>query len=369
MSAPDAIVVGGGIVGCACAYALARDGLHVRVIEQHRVGAHASGGSAGVLSAGQGPPNDTPFDRLCSASRALHSSYAPQLHEETGIDVELQESGSLTLLRDCPARPIASSADTQQLDAQQLRTLEPQVAESWAAALFFPRDGQVNTGRLTRALAEAAARRGAEFSEGVVVTGFLPGAPSDRACGVRTTAGDIPAGAVVLAAGPWSGLLGPSLGRQIPVFPVKGQMVWAQPRPPAGRSQAVVLRRPVFALNCYLVPKVELGIAIGASHEHAGFDETPTLDVTAQLIETAISVCPALQTAELRRVWASVRPGSADGLPILGPVSDRPGVILATGHYANGVLLSLITGELVANWLLERPQPVDVSPFSLERFT
>ena len=358
MSAPDVVVVGGGVVGCASAYALAREGVHVQVIEQHRVGAHASGGSAGILSDGQG---DSPFERLCAASRKLHSVYAPRLREETGIDVELQERGSLTLLEtnDLAFGAPESSPDMQWLDRRELHALEPALGERWERGVFFPGDGQVNTGRLTRALAEAAARRGVRFSEGVTVTGFL--GDGERVSGVRTTAGEVAAGMVVLASGPWSGLLGSALGRPIPVFPVKGQIVWARTRP-------LTLGRPVFALGCYLAPKYEMGIAIGATEERAGFDETPTLAGTAELIEMALSICPALAGVELARVWASLRPGSEDGLPILGPVPGSPGIIVATGHYRTGILLSLITGELVCSWVLGRPQPVDATAFRPDRF-
>ena len=358
MSAPDVVVVGGGVVGCASAYALAREGVHVQLIEQHRVGAHASGGSAGILSAGHGA---TPFEQLGVASRELHSIYAPRLREETGIDVELQERGTLTLLEasDLAFGVPESSADMQVLDRRELHALEPALGERWEGAVFFPGDGQVNTGRLTRALAEGAARRGVRFSEGVTVTGFLD--EGERVSGVRTTAGEVTAGMVVLAAGPWSSLLGSALGRRIPVFPVKGQIVWARTRP-------LALGRPVFALGCYLAPKYEMGIAIGATEERVGFDETPTLAGTAELIGMGVAICPELAGAELTRVWASLRPGSEDGVPILGPTPERPGIILATGHYRNGILLSLITAELVCNWVLERPQPVDVTAFRLDRF-
>jgi glycine oxidase len=353
---PDVVVIGGGIAGCASAYALARDGATVQVIEQHRVGAHASGGSAGILST-RDDPFDTPFDRLGRASLELYPAYAQRLREETGIDIELQLEGVLVLLERDETRmePKEPHAAVRRLDGSELRELEPNVGERWDGAIFYPGDGQVNTGRLTLALAEAAARRGVQFSEGIAVTGFRERA--GRVEGVRTTAGNVPAETVVLAGGPWSGLLAPS----IPVFPVKGQIVWARSRPRA-------VNRPLFALDCYLVPKYELGIAIGATVEHAGFDETPTLAAAADLIRTAIEVCPRLGNAELVRTWASVRPGSADGLPLLGPLPEHPGIIVATGHYVNGILLSLITGELVANWVLGRPQPIDVEAFRLDRF-
>lgn len=358
-AAPDVVVVGGGIVGCASAYALAREGLRVQVFEQDRVAAHASGGSAGILST-RDKTTGTPYYQLAEASLALYPTYAARLREETGIDVEYQQEGVLTLLRseDLERGDRGFPPVTRLLDRVEVRELEPNIGEQWAGGILHCGDGQVNTGRLTRALAEAAARRGVRFDEGVTVTGFLE--EGDTVRGVRTSAGDVRAGNVVLAAGPWSGLLAGSLGRPFPVFPVKGQIVWARTRPRA-------LQRPIFA-GCYLVPKYDLGIAIGASEEMNGFDETPTLEPAAQLIETAVAACPMLRDAELSRVWASIRPGTPDEEPILGPVAGRPGLILATGHHANGILLSLISGELVANWVLGRPQPFDVSAFRVERF-
>jgi glycine oxidase len=355
------VVVGGGVVGCACAYALARENLSVTVVEQDRVGAHASGGSAGILSALPPTLGDSPYDRLGRASLALYPSYAARLRDETGIDVELQLEGNLYLFEEgeTPRIPPSGSPNLQWVDAVQLHELEPQVGDRWAGALFYPHHGQVNVGRLTRALAEAAARRGATILEGVAVTGFIE--KGGRGRGVHTTAGEILADRVVLAAGAWSGLLAPALGRPVPVAPVKGQMVWARTRP-------LALCRPVFGRGVYLVPKVELGIAIGATEEEAGFSETPTLGAALTLIEGAVAVCPVLRDAELSHVWASLRPGSADGYPILGPVPEQPQVVLATGHFKNGVMLSLITGELVAGWVLGRDPDLDVRPFSPDRF-
>lgn len=359
--APDVLIVGAGVIGCSCAYMLAREGVRVVVVEQDRVGAHASGGSAGMLAVHAEHVDAGAFGRLGRLARDLFPVYAPRLREETGIDVEFQQNGMLTLItaeQAAEARAM-TGPDLAWLEPGDIRELEPELRGGWAGALFSPRDGQVNTGRLTAALAEGAAREGAEFLEGVTVTGLIE--EGGRVQGVRTSAGDLPAETVVIAAGPWSGLLGEKIGERIPVFPVKGQLVWAKTRP-------LALHRPTYAPGCYLAPKYELGIAIGATEEDAGFDERPTLAGPARLIRAAVEACPALAGAELARVWASVRPGSADGLPILGPVPDRPGLILATGHFRNGILLSLITGELVKNWVLGREQPLDLSPFLPGRF-
>jgi glycine oxidase len=330
--------------------------VRVTLVEQDRVGAHASGGSAGLLTVHPERVYEGAFGRLARVGRDRFAAYAPQLREETGIDIELQQDGLLTLVPPAEAAEARRSAseDIRWLEAAEIQELEPEVGSRWAGGLFSTRDGQVNTGRLTAALSEGAARRGTVFREAERVTGLVEDGRSVR--GVRTSAGTLRADAVVIAAGPWSGLLGELIHVPISVYPVKGQLVWARTRP-------VALRRPIYASGCYLAPKVELGIAIGATEEHLGFDERPTLAPVAALIGAAVRACPALADAELVGTWASLRPASADGLPILGPVPDRPGLIIATGHFRNGILLSLISGELVANWVLGRSQPVDVSPF------
>jgi glycine oxidase len=356
-SVPDVLIIGGGVIGCAVAYVLARAGIGVRLLEQHRVGAHASGGAAGLLAVHAERMDEGSFEQLALASRDLFRTYAPRLQEETGIDIEFQQHGLLMLIE--PERAAAARAAEQRsqhlrwLEPIEVCELEPALGTRWGA-LFSPQDGQVNSGRLTQALAEAAARHGAQIDEGVVVTGLL--VDGERVCGVQSSAGHIHAALVIIAAGPWSGLLGDAICCPIPVSPVKGQLVWARMRP-------LVLRRPVYAPGCYLAPKYTQGIVIGATEEDTGFDEHPTLGAVADLIAAAIEVCPTLRDAEFTRVWASLRPCSADGLPLIGPVPERQGLFLATGHFRNGILLSLITAELIANWVLEQPQPFDVSPF------
>jgi glycine oxidase len=352
----DVAVIGGGVIGCAAAYALAGEGLRVVVLERDRVAAHASGGAAGIVSS-RDDPVGTPFDRLNRASLELHPVVAEQLRAETGIDVEYQRDGVLTLLH--PHEMDAEIRfDARLLDRAEMLELEPNIGPAWAGAIYHLNDGQVNTARFTQALAEGAARRGAVIREGVTVRDLVT--EGNRVRGVRTTEGEIGAEWVVLAAGPWSGLLGERIGVPLPVFPVKGEIVWAKSRPR-------LLHRPVFA-GCYLVPKPEQGIAIGATHIRTGFDEMPTVGGALDLLEVGVEAVPALGAAELSRVWSSVRPGTPDGLPILGPAECLPGLILATGHYAYGIALSLITAQVVRSFVLGTPPPVDVAAFRPERF-
>lgn len=352
--APDVVIIGGGIIGSASAYALAEAGLRVHVVERDRIGAHASGGAAGILSTRDDNPG-TPIDNLNRASLALHPRYAEKLREETRIDVEYQQAGTLALTDDAEP-PIIPARGARYLDRQTMLEMEPGIGEKWQGAIFYEGDGQVNAGRLTQALAEGAARKGATFSQGCTTTGFLT--DGNGVHGIRTTAGDVPAEWTLVAGGPWSGILATTLGISIPVRPVKGQIIWATPRP-------AILNRPLFA-GCYLVPKPEAGIAIGATYEEAGFDETPTIGGAQELSALATDALPALRDAPFSRAWASVRPVTHDGLPILGPVVSHPGLLIATGHGAYGIALSLITAELVRSWVLGKPEPVDSRAFRLE---
>ncbi|HZU14816.1 MAG TPA: FAD-dependent oxidoreductase [Chloroflexota bacterium] len=354
MNSPQVIVIGGGVIGCASAYALAREGVPVVVLEKDHIAAHASGGAAGILSTLDDEPG-SPDAALNSASLALHPVYAERLREETRIDVEYQRAGTLTLLEGGVTPAVRPGQ--QLLNRAELLELEPAVGPVWTGAVFQTGDGQVNAGRLTRALAEGAARRGAEICEGRIAQELL--VDGGRVRGVRTPDGEIRAEHVVLAAGPWSlRFSSPSL--PIPLIPTKGEILWVKTRPQA-------LRRPIFAGH-YLVPKPTIGLAVGATYRQDGFNEIPALGAVAELAATALRAVPSLAAAAFSRMWSSIRPIPADGRPILGPVLGMEGLIVATGHGAYGIALSLVTGELVRDWVLGRPISLDVSVFSPGRF-
>jgi glycine oxidase len=351
----DVAVIGGGIEGCASAEALTRVGLRVVVVERDRVAAHASGGAAGLLSS-RDDETGSPMDRLNRASLALHGPTAARLREETGIDVEYQQEGIIGLLKphELDQEP---RWDARRLSAAELRELEPALAPADGAILHID-DGQVNAARLTRALADAAALRGAEIRQGTSVAAFLR--DGDRIVGVKTTQGPIRADWTVLAAGPWSRQLGETIGLTIPLYPSKGEIVWA-------RSHPQRLRRPVFA-GAYLVPKPSMGLAIGATSLPGRSDETPSLGGMQVLIGLATAAIPSLADAAFDHVWAGLRPCTPDALPVLGPVDGYDGLLLATGHHAYGIALSLITGELIRCWVTGDEPPVEPAPFRLARF-
>lgn len=194
----------------------------------------------------------------------------------------------------------------------------------------------------------------ATSAEGLVVKGR-------RVTGVRTARGEIPAGAIVLAGGASATLLSNQLGVHLPVHPVKGEILAVNARP-------APVRVNIWNSECYVVPKRDGRVVIGATEEPGVYDRRPTLGGVAHLSRAAVNLVPELSRAPFASAWGGLRPGTPDGEPILGPVEGWEGLFLATGHYRNGVLLSAITGESIAALALGETSPFDVSPFSQNRF-
>ena len=190
--------------------------------------------------------------------------------------------------------------------------------------------------------------------EGLVVEGR-------RVTGISTTRGEIPAGAVVLAGGASGALLSNQLGVHLPVHPVKGEILAVNARPAPIKANA-------WDSECYVVPKRDGRIIVGATEEPGVYDRRPTLGGVAHLSRAAVDLVPELSRAPFASAWGGLRPGTPDGKPILGPVEGWEGLFLATGHYRNGVLLSAVTGENIAALALGENSPFDISPFSQGRF-
>jgi glycine oxidase len=396
-SYPEVAIVGGGVIGCAVAYCLAKAGARVVVVERERVGAEASSAAAGMLAPlaeGAAPGS---FLDLALASLSRFAPLAEELRGATGIDVELLTPGLLRLaLDEAEAAEYQAGLGWQRglglplrwLDGAEVRGLEPLVRADVVGAVYSEGEHQVNPPRLTEALARAASARGAAFQLGAVVRGLLR--EGDRIVGVRLANGELLADHVVLAAGAWAAACGDWLGVPVPVEPVKGQMLavslppgwqgegaevtagWGSRgagAPPGGRGSGCALRHTLYARNGYLVPKADGTIYVGATVERAGYDRRVTAAGIADLLGLLPRVAPSLADATFVRAWAGLRPGTPDHLPILGPVPGLEGVSLATGHYRNGILLAPISGELIAQAVLGQPTTLSLAPFSVERFT
>ena len=238
----------------------------------------------------------------------------------------------------------------ERLGRPALLELEPLASPEAKEALLLPDVAQVRNHRLTRALAEAARQKGAEFRTAAEVTGFLkvPG----RINGVRTSKGDLFAAETIVAAGAWSA----ELDIAVDVRPVRGQMVLL-----SGPVDAI--RRPLLARDVYLVPRADGRILLGSTMEEAGFDTSTTADGIAHLLDQGRRLAPGIGKLALEATWAGLRPATKDRLPYLGRPEGTAGLIVATGHFRNGILLAPVTAKIVSELVGGRPGSVDLAPF------
>lgn len=327
-------VVGGGVIGAAAAERLARDGRRVVLLERDRLGAHASGAAAGLLA-----PHTEGEEGDGAQSLALFPELAARLLVETGIDVEYRAGQSISPALDEGEMPalvaLSAAAGGRWLDGVEAHRAEPGLHPSALGAALFE-ESQVTPPRFTRALALAAAARGAEVREGALVTGFE--LENGRVARVRAGGERISVGAVVLAAGPWTAALAAPLGLEVPVWPSRGQLIRL-------RAPGRALNRMLTWRGRYLVPKPDGTIVAGSTEEAAGFDARVTAEGVEGLLRFARSVLPAMAGATVEELWAALRPATADGRPITRTVLGN--VVLATGHNRNGILLAPITAERV----------------------
>ncbi len=368
---PDVLVVGGGVIGCAIAYAAASAGLRVTVIDAERIGAGASGAAAGMLAPQVEAHQPDEFFDFGLAGRAAHARLAPQLLEEAGLDVEFRRTGILRLaLEEREALDLRGRALWQQrrglaaewLDPQQVALREPAFAgaagQRLVGALWLPEESQVRSPRLVQALATAAIRRGAAFREGLPANALRSN--GDRISGVQTSDGVLLAGTVVLAAGAWSGILAATAGVHLPVEPIKGQII-------ALRGLMHTPRHILWSGECYVAPKADGQVIVGATEERAGYDRRPTLSGLLQLALGATNLLPELGKLTVETQWSGLRPAVLDRLPVIGWAPDCRNLLLATAHFRNGVLLGPLTGTVVTEMLLNKAPSWDLAPYSPHR--
>jgi glycine oxidase len=348
---PSVIVVGGGIIGCATAYDLAKAGSKVTLFERAIPGAEASSAAAGLLTVG-GTRRAAPFQKLALDSWARYPDIARELRDVTGVDVELMTAGTLYPLFDRGESaeaeeqlrwPLAKEMGMRVIEGAELREMEPGLSSDIKAALFVRGDHWVNNQRLVTAYASAAAGRGVALRTGIEVSQLL--ADGGRVIGVVAAGERFEADCVLLAAGAWSAPLAASLGLHLPVVPVRGQMV-------AVSNVPALLRHAVHGHQGYLTPRPSGELLIGATVEHVGFERAVTPAGIAQLLTGAIAVLPSLQGRPITRTWCGFRPGTPDDMPVLGPWPDLEGLFVATGHYRNGILLAPATAALMTQAIL-----------------
>jgi glycine oxidase len=358
----DALVIGAGLVGLASAWRAAQRGLSVLVIDREGPAAGASSAAAGMLA----PVTEADFgaEPLLQLNLAGAERW-PSFAEELGSELHYVRRGALVVatdrddteeLRRLHAFQRQLGLDAEWLTPSECRRLEPGISPRCGGGILAPQDHHVDPLGVVEALVAAGERAGVELLTGDAVT-----AVDER--GVRTASGrSIAAGSVVVAAGCWSGRGIDGLP-EVPVRPVKGQILSLR-RPP-GRPLAA---RLVRTLRCYIVDRGDGRVVLGATMEERGFDTTVTADGVYRLLEAAWEVLPDVSELEFVGARGGLRPGSPDNSPLIGR-GEVDNVIWATGHFRNGVLLTPITADAVADLLTGVEPPAAVAPFSPDRFS
>ncbi|MGX1503156.1 UNVERIFIED_CONTAM: glycine oxidase [Streptomyces graminofaciens] len=373
---PDVLVIGGGIIGLVTAWRTAQRGLRVAVADPEP-GGGAAQVAAGMLAAvTELHYGEQTLLGLNLESAHRYPAFVAELEETSGRRVGYRSCGTLAValdaddrahLRELHALQHRSGLTSEWLTGRECRRLEPMLAPGVRGGLRVDGDHQVDPRRLAAALIAACERAGVEFrrswAERLLVTG-------DRATGAVLADGtELSAGQVVLAGGSMSGRLeGVPQDVLPPVRPVKGQVLrLTVPRPYAPFLSRTV-RAVVRGSEVYLVPREDGELVVGATSEELGWDTTVTAGGVYELLRDAHELVPGITELSLVETRAGLRPGSPDNAPLLG-FTELPGLLLATGHYRNGVLLTPVTGDVLADALTTGELPDVARPFSPRRFS
>jgi glycine oxidase len=367
--AADVVVVGGGVVGLGVAWRAAQAGVAVTVVDP-APGRGASWAAAGMLA----PVTEVHYGeqallRLNLAAADRWPAFAAELEEAAGTPIGYRRCGTLTVARDADDNAaledlyrfqLGCGLQVERLRSRDCRRLEPGLAPSVRGGVLAPGDHQVDNRAMAGALAAAGERAGVRLVAGRAAELAVD---RDRVTGVVLAGGErLAAGTVVLAAGCWSRDLGGLAAELLPpVRPVKGQLLHLR-----GPAADPLCRRNVRGLEVYVVPRADGRVVVGATVEEQGFDARVTAGAVHDLLRAAFELLPDAAELELVETVAGLRPGSPDNAPLLGP-AGVDGLVVATGHYRNGILLAPVTADAVAELLATGRVPAAIAPFRPDR--
>ncbi|MFG6178644.1 glycine oxidase ThiO [Halomonas sp. THAF12] len=358
----DFLVVGGGVIGMMTTLQLADAGHSVTLIERGQCGREASWAGGGIVSPLYPWRYSAPISRLSTWSEGFYPELALRLFEETGVDPEYRQKGLLYLRVDDEARAMAWAREVgkplERVSADFLYAKEPEAAPGCDEALWMPTLGSIRNPRLARALrCRLDGMPHVTLREGCEVTGFRRAA--SRVTGVQTAEGIIEGDRVIVCGGAWAAELLERVGVELPVRPVKGQMILF--KAPPGLVSRVILMD-----GRYVIPRADGRVLAGSTLEEAGFDKTTSVDARDSLRASATRIVPALAECEVEHHWAGLRPGSPDGVPFIGAVPGMERLYVNAGHYRNGLVLAPASTHLLVDELLGREPILDPAPYRLE---
>jgi len=346
VNSSDVVIAGAGIIGLSLAVELRRIGASVAVLERGEPGREASSAAAGMLVTGD-PDTNSCLRPLIEASARMYPAFVDDLELRSGMTVNFDNRGALYVASDHESVPFPA------LTSAEVRELEPALAD-------FPRvhlleESSVDPRLLVQAALVAAKNMGVVVHHEAAVQQIRIGKQRDLE--IESAAGPYQTATFVNCTGAWAREIA---GSSAPSRPIKGQMLAVIPH-------GCELRHVVRSRDVYLVPRRDGRVLIGATVEEAGFDKRVNPDVIQRLHQAAANLVPRIGEARILEAWAGLRPGSPDGLPILGP-GRLPGSYVATGHFRNGILLAPITATVMAELIQGRKPQVDLGPFAPSRF-
>jgi glycine oxidase len=362
----DVAIAGGGLIGSAIALELAQAGLSVGVFEKGEPGREASWASAGILSPAPEAPGMIPIVPLAKASMGLYPGFVANVEEMSGQSVGFRPFGTMDALFSRDATRDLSTLialhhglglRAEPLRPEEARELEPALSPEVEAAALRPEEASVDNRALTRAVLLAAQKSGAEIFPNHDAEAIWR--EKGRCAGLKLRDENVSAKWTIIAAGCFSANI-KGVAAYAPVRPAKGQMV-------SMRADELKIERVLWSEKIYIVPRNDGRILAGASVEYVGFDKHVTAGAVEKILSDAIELVPGLANARIEETWAGLRPDSPDHLPILGP-TDLDGLLMATGHFRSGVLLTPVTARLMREWITQQWVSVDWERLSPMRF-
>jgi glycine oxidase len=366
----DVVIVGGGIIGGSIAFDLAERDLRVAVLDRQELMGEASWAAAGMLSPAPDCPAAISLIPLGRASLALYPEFIEGVEDTSGLRTGYRTGGAIEVIcRGDAERELSTlvalhhglGLACEPLPLDEARIMEPALGRDARAAALLPDECSIEPRALASAVLAAAASAGAALCPGVEVISLAH--DGKKCAGVKTSSGEVFHSAqVVLAAGCWSSQI-PEAAPYAPTIPVRGQMA-------ALRHCGTPIRHVLRSERGYLVPRgleSPQTVVVGSTIENAGYEKRVTSGGIEKILSAANELAPELAKAEIIETWCGLRPGTPDQLPILGPV-DVDGLVFATGHYRNGILLAPVTAKLIGEWIAERRTSIDWETFSPLRF-
>ena len=366
MKSFDAAIAGGGLIGSAIALELAQAGLSVAVFEKGEPGREASWASAGILSPAPETQGMIPIVPLAKASIVLYPEFVANVEGISGQNVGFRPFGTMDVLFSRDAKRDLSTLialhhglglKAEPLHPEEARELEPALSPEAEAAALRPDEASIDNRALTQAVLHATQKSGAEiFPDKVVEAIWREGS---RCAGLKLRNENVSAKWTIIASGCFSANV-EGVAVYAPVRPAKGQMA-------SLRADELKIRRVLWSEKIYLVPRNDGRILAGATVEYVGFDKHVTAGAIEKILSDAMELAPGLANARIEETWAGLRPDSPDHLPIVGP-TDLEGLLMATGHFRSGVMLTPITAHLIREWITEQRVSVDWERLSPMRF-